>query len=308
MVARAQTQGPKSSDSRFFSLLAMMIVKQWQSCYDVFMKRKLLLAIILLIIILVVYYNFYFAKITKQNIELPQAQSYQNVQKNVEAKSTITEATSTEEIFIKDSTSKAKIEKPIEEAKIEASGINLAVPFTSQAPTANWDQPFQDACEEASLLMVDYYYQDKKLPDKFEVENILKEMVAWQEQNWGGHENLSVVKVVDLAMALYNQKFEIVENLTAEKIKKYLQAGRPVIVPADGKKLDNPNFTNGGPAYHMLVIKGYIGDKFITNDPGTRKGADFIYSQENLLDSIGDWDENKKAANGGQLGLVFMLR
>jgi hypothetical protein len=79
-------------------------------------------------------------------------------------------------------------------------------------------------------------------------------------------------------------------------------------VPADGKKLDNPNFKNGGPVYHMLVIKGFTGDKFITNDPGTRLGADFIYTQSNLMYSLADWDENKNAATGGKVGLVFTLK
>ena len=35
--------------------------------------------------------------------------------------------------------------------------INLDVPFTSQAPHLNWDQPYQDFCEEASVLMAVQY-------------------------------------------------------------------------------------------------------------------------------------------------------
>ena len=31
--------------------------------------------------------------------------------------------------------------------------------FVPQAPEKNWDQPWQDACEEAALLTVHYYYQ-----------------------------------------------------------------------------------------------------------------------------------------------------
>lgn len=34
----------------------------------------------------------------------------------------------------------------------------LPVPYTSQAPYAYWGQPWQDACEETSILMVDKYY------------------------------------------------------------------------------------------------------------------------------------------------------
>src|SRR3989344_4989971 len=35
--------------------------------------------------------------------------------------------------------------------------VNLPVPFTSQAPHANWDMPYQEACEEASALMAIRY-------------------------------------------------------------------------------------------------------------------------------------------------------
>ena len=35
--------------------------------------------------------------------------------------------------------------------------MNLSVPFTSQAPEQNWDEPWQDACEEAAVLMLDAY-------------------------------------------------------------------------------------------------------------------------------------------------------
>lgn len=132
-------------------------------------------------------------------------------------------------------------------------------------------------------------------------------MVDWQVKTWGTHPELPVAKEMELALAMYNQKMEIVDNLTVEKIKDLLRQGRPVIVPADGKKLANPNFTNGGPIYHMLVIKGFTGDKFITNDPGTRLGADFVYTQSNLMYSIADWNEAKYAAVGPKVGLVFTL-
>ena len=273
------------------------------------MKIKLFLAIIFLAALLAVYYYFYFATKTEQSIDLPVALKYQDLVPNKEQSDTSLEPnTSTPKDLVDQPEAIKNIEPIAEESEPVASSINLAVPFTAQAPTANWAQPFQDACEEASLLMVDYYYEDKKLPSKLEVENILTQMVAWQEQNWGAHENLPAQKVSDLALALFNQKLDLVTDLTPEKIRKYLQAGRPVIVPADGKKLANPNFTNGGPDYHMLVIKGYIDGQFITNDPGTRKGADFTYTEDNIMYSIADWDANKKAASGGQVGLVFRPR
>lgn len=186
-----------------------------------------------------------------------------------------------------------------------SASMNLDIPFTAQAPTADWSQPWQDACEEASLLMVDYYYQNKDLPDPASVENILGKVVRWQEENWGGHEDLPVARVAELADQYFSMTAEVIEDITADQIRQYLDRGLPVIVPADGHKLANPFFSGDGPDYHMLVIKGYVGDKFITNDPGTKRGADFIYTEENLLDSIHDWDASRQAAEGPRRGLLI---
>ena len=36
--------------------------------------------------------------------------------------------------------------------------VSLTVPFTPQAPAANWDELHNDACEEASAIMVAEYF------------------------------------------------------------------------------------------------------------------------------------------------------
>lgn len=195
-------------------------------------------------------------------------------------------------------------EKP-EVTNLKIANINLNIPFTSQAPTGNWDQPFQDACEEASILMVDYYYANKAMPSPEEVETILVDIVKWQEDNWGGHFNLPVSEAALLAKTTFGYETEVITDLSVEKIKEFLNKGIPVIVPADGHKLDNPFFSGDGPEYHMLVIKGYVDDNFITNDPGTRRGADFIYSSVNLMESIADWDKQKSRTLGPKTGLVL---
>ncbi len=266
-------------------------------------KRYIFLAILFLGVLVFVY--FFWTKSNQRNIQLPAAQTYEEIKAQVDTAEQVDDPADTTTPIKNEATpTEERVVKPVD--NVEA--INLAVPFTSQAPTANWAQPFQDACEEASLIMVEYYYENKKMPDKLAVEQMILDMVDWQVQNWGVHGELPVSQEADLALAMYNQKTEIVNNLTVEKIKDFLRQGRPVIVPADGKKLDNPNFRNGGPVYHMLVIKGFTGDKFITNDPGTRLGADFIYTQDNLMYSLADWDVNKNAATGGKVGLVFTLR
>jgi hypothetical protein len=269
--------------------------------------KKFFIIIFCLLAILSVYYIYNNNRPDIIKVDLPEAREYQDF-----ANSSSTDNQTGANIISEDDN--APDETVVEvldnqnintEEEVAVSKINLSVPFTSQAPTANWDQPFQDACEEASILMVDYYYNNKDLPTKEEVESILRDLVFWQQENWGGHNNLTVEKAAQLAELNFGYKTEIINDLSIEKIKYYLSEGIPVIVPADGHKLDNPFFSGDGPDYHMLVIKGYVGDKFITNDPGTRKGADFVYEQTHLMGTIFDWDQKTDQANGPKRAFVM---
>ncbi|HOX41873.1 MAG TPA: C39 family peptidase, partial [bacterium] len=96
----------------------------------------------------------------------------------------------------------------------------------------------------------------------------------------------------------------IVQLESIDQIKKELANNRPVIIPAAGKMLKNPNFRNGGPIYHMLVIIGYEGNEFITNDPGTRKGEGYRYDQNVIFDAVHDWDP-ANINNGQKIYLVY---
>jgi len=184
-------------------------------------------------------------------------------------------------------------------AELKLSGavpkeINLPVPFTSQAPEKNWEQPWQDACEEAAVLMMDAYYKQYNLSPLFARDEIIK-MVDWEEREMGWDKSIEIEKVEELMEYYFGQaKFLIVENPTIEQIKTYVAEGRPVLMVADGKVLPNPHFRNGGPEYHALIIRGYTEDSFITNDPGTQFGENFVYQYNDLMNAIRDW-------NGGDI-------
>ncbi|MDO8444355.1 MAG: C39 family peptidase [bacterium] len=179
---------------------------------------------------------------------------------------------------------------------------NLDVPFASQAPFAVWDPLHEDACEEASLLMLKHFEDTTSFGGNQAVDDEITNLVAWEEQNGYGPS----ITLEDLSI-IAKTKFNLtgsVKIATVSKIKTELAAGNPVIVGAAGKILPNPNFRNGGPNYHMLVIKGYTTTKFITNDPGTRNGADFVYTYNDLFNAIHNWDADN-ILNGAKEYLVF---
>lgn len=172
------------------------------------------------------------------------------------------------------------------------SELNLKIPFLLQAPKQNWVQPFEDACEEASLIMVDAFYRGRTANYEADegIDAILK-VVAFEDAEYGYNKDTTSADVAKTAQEFYGYSKTIVTDATEAKIKAVLANGYPVIVPAYGKALLNPNFRNGGPEYHMLVIKGYTKDgQWITNDPGTRRGADYIYPKQRLLDAIHDFN------------------
>ena len=186
----------------------------------------------------------------------------------------------------------------------EETNDPVEVPFLSQAPFSKWDALHEDACEEASLLMIRYFSQGKKIISKDEGEKEIQNMIKFEKENGYGP-SITLQELSEAANELYKMKNGKVEkNINVEKIKKELAKGNPVIVGAAGKVLPNPNFKNGGPNYHMLVVKGYDEKGFITNDPGTRLGENFRYTFEDLQKSIHDWNP-KNILDGEKNYLVF---
>lgn len=178
----------------------------------------------------------------------------------------------------------------------------LEVPFTSQAPHANWDDPYQEACEEASFLMAYDYLQGVKSYTKAEADRKILDMIKYQEEV-GYTKDISISELQTIAKDHYQIDSLILEgeSINITTFNKFLNAGSPIIIPAAGQKLGNPNFSGDGPPYHMLVIIGYDNTKqtFITHDPGTRNGANYEYSYDTLLSAIHDWTGSKETIQEG---------
>ncbi len=171
--------------------------------------------------------------------------------------------------------------------------LNLDVPFTIQAPEQNWDMPYEEACEEASITMVDAYYhgQTDRLPIDLAKRTIL-DLVDYENKTFGDFKHTTVAQTGKMAMDFFKlPDARSIPVKSANDIKRLLANGFPVIVPAAGRELGNPNFKTPGPIYHMFVIKGYTKDgMFITDEPGTRKGHDFVYSYDTVMNAMHDYD------------------
>lgn len=188
-------------------------------------------------------------------------------------------------------------------AAIPASGM-LVIPFTTQAPLANWDALHEEACEEASLIMLHHYQNGTTIDSPDSADKEILDLVSWETNNGYG-QDVTLEQLSEIAEKYYGMNSgRIITNVTADSIKKEISAGHPIIVPAAGKVLPNPNFRNGGPNYHMLVLIGYDPTDFITNDPGTRNGKNFRYTYDGLLSAVHNWNSSN-ILNGPKELLVF---
>jgi len=165
----------------------------------------------------------------------------------------------------------------------------LAVPFSVQAPTANWDPVHEETCEEVAVIMAYAWVKGVTLYPAL-VEQEIQKTIKWQMDSFGFFADTSARQTAQMAESLYGLETGIIENPTVQKIKDEIDAGRIVIAGVAGRMLGNPYYTPPGPLYHMLLIKGYDATGFITNDDGTRRGESYHYSYPVIMAAFHDWN------------------
>ena len=170
--------------------------------------------------------------------------------------------------------------------------VNLEISFTSQAPNQDWGAPYQQFCEEASMLMAASYVKGETISGPADADAKLLAIKDFEEKRLGFYEDTNADETAVILREYFGlDKVQVVSDPSVQNIKIALAAGKTVIVPLAGRQVGNPYYRHPGPLYHMLVLKGYRknGD-FITNDPGTKRGADYIYKPDTIMNAIHDWN------------------
>lgn len=163
------------------------------------------------------------------------------------------------------------------------------VPFVMQAPFGVWEWPWQDFCEEASVVM-SYAYVSGQSPTTLQAAYQMVKLAIFEMKTFGHEKDTGLVETEQMIREFYgHKKTRIIENPTAEMIRNEVQNKNLVIVPVAGRVLQNPHFQRGGPRYHMFVVKGFEGADFIVNEPGTKFGNGWRYSEENLMEAMHDF-------------------
>ncbi|HEV8601315.1 MAG TPA: C39 family peptidase [Patescibacteria group bacterium] len=168
--------------------------------------------------------------------------------------------------------------------------VILQVPFTSQAPNNNWSR--NEDCEETSITMANAYLSGRT-EDKLPAEpsqgsiDILKK---WEQANLGYNADTGADATTRMAEGGFGLKVRQIKDFTAQDLKDELTLKHPILLPINAKLLGSPQYKNDGPTYHMIVLRGFKGDRFIVNDPGTDSGDGNEYSFSTLKKAAADWN------------------
>lgn len=174
--------------------------------------------------------------------------------------------------------------------------VLIDVPFTSQAPFGNWADERQDyGCEEASILMSVYWAEGKELTPKIAEEEIIA-ISEFEKKVYGNFYDTSAadtLKVLQTYFGYVNAR--VAYDIGVDDIKAELAGGNLVVVPINGRLLENPYFTPPGPPKHKIVIRGYddATGEFITNDPGTKRGEGYRYAYAVMERALVDYPSGR---------------
>ena len=161
-----------------------------------------------------------------------------------------------------------------------------------------------------ALLMVVHYLKGTPLTPQI-AEDEIQDLIAW-EHDHGYGDDLTAAQMAEVAEQKLDVSARVRTDVTKDSILEELAAGNPIVIPAAGRDLGNPYFSGEGPWYHALTIIGYkpgwLGDYFITNDPGTKRGQQYTYKADILLNAIHDWTGVKEEIRTGQKAMVILER
>ncbi len=185
--------------------------------------------------------------------------------------------------------------------------VLLQVPYTTQAPLANWAQ-HQESCEAATLTMLLHYWQhDSSLViDPQVADGSIRQIDGWKMQP-----DLTDTMLGDLAQQHFGYAYRTVPN-DPQSIAEQLAAGRPLIAEVRTHGLGNAHYPGYSSHYeqagwsvpHFVLIIGYDSTGVWLNDAGITLGRGYHISYDQLTHAIDDLNGNYPALANGNVLLV----
>jgi hypothetical protein len=181
--------------------------------------------------------------------------------------------------------------------------ISLKVPFTSEIPNGSWVKPWNNACEEASIVMVKGYYFGYEATTKKIAMADMSPLFKIEDKIFGSNADTDAARTAKLINDYTDFSAKVKTNPTLEEIQNELDEGRPIIAMLNMKNIVNKyhRFRAGGSYYHVFVIIGYDENtqEFITNDNGNEhSGAGYRFKYNDIMKNLHDFNHTTKRADG----------
>lgn len=185
----------------------------------------------------------------------------------------------------------------------EEQVVLLKVPYTSEIPNGSWTKPWNNACEEASVVMVKGYYFGYETITKKIAMSDMSPLFKIEDKIFGGNADTDAARTAKLINEYTDFSAKVKTKPTLEEIKNELNEGRPIIAMLNMKNIVNKyhRFRAGGSYYHVFVIIGYDDNtqEFITNDNGNAtNGAGYRFKYDDIMKNLHDFNHNTKRADG----------
>jgi len=180
------------------------------------------------------------------------------------------------------------------------------VPFSVQSPDSKWDEYGEESCEEASEIIVNHFWKQTPL-DRATMLRERNALIDFEIRTYGDFRDEDAEQIVQRLKDYFGyQNVRVVYDFSLEDLKTEIVKGRPIIIPAAGRLLNNPFFKQPGPLYHNLVVIGFDGKDVITNDPGIGRGEGYRYNENILYNAIHDFPGSLENMEQGRKAMIIV--
>lgn len=174
--------------------------------------------------------------------------------------------------------------------------VVLHVPYVPQVFNDNWVAPWDEACEEASALMVEAFYEGTlSVPEKT-ARTRMEKIFAWEDQTFNTNQDTDAAQTMQMIARHTSFRASVKHNPTVEDIQHELSKQHPVIALVNMYQLYQE--PPAGDSYHVLVITGYDQQAmtFQVNDPARKNQRS--YPENVLMEALYDFNPATAEADG----------
>jgi len=122
-----------------------------------------------------------------------------------------------------------------------------------------------------------------------EAQKSIQKALNWENQNLGHNANTGADETAKMAEEAFGLGTSEIFNYSALDLKRALSKNNVVLLLVNAPTLNPERYARTGAGYHMVVLRGYNGDTFFINDPGTTNGRNKPYSFDTIKKAAADW-------------------